>query len=51
MKANLAAALLSALWAASIEAAPTVDTTYRYTGPDIPTGDWVRRYLKRGIQN
>ncbi|KAK5230477.1 hypothetical protein LTR47_007619 [Exophiala xenobiotica] len=43
MKANVAAALLSALWAASVEAAPapTVDTTYDYQGPPIPIGDWV----------
>jgi acid phosphatase len=43
MKANVAAALLSALWAATVKAAPapTVDTTYGYRGPTIPVGDWV----------
>lgn len=35
------AVLLSGLWAVSTLAAPTVDTTFPYTGPAIPVGDWV----------
>lgn len=31
----------AALLAVASEAVPTVDTTYPYTGPDVPVGDWV----------
>ncbi|KAF5633554.1 acid phosphatase [Fusarium sp. NRRL 25303] len=29
------------IFAALIQAAPTVDETYQYNGPDVPIGDWV----------
>ncbi|KIH87748.1 hypothetical protein SPBR_05228 [Sporothrix brasiliensis 5110] len=35
----LAGAVLLA--ATGSHAAPTIDTTYPYTGPDVPVGDWV----------
>lgn len=31
----------AALLAVASEAVPTVDTTYPYTGPEVPVGDWV----------
>lgn len=36
-----AAALVLALSARPASAAPTVDTAYPYTGPEVPVGDWV----------
>ena len=33
--------LLGALSAVCVHAAPVVDTTYPYTGPAVPIGDWV----------
>jgi acid phosphatase len=36
-----ATALLLALSASLGAAAPTADTAYPYTGPDVPVGDWV----------
>ncbi|KAK4940754.1 hypothetical protein LTR10_019147 [Elasticomyces elasticus] len=41
MKYNTASVLLSSLLAIGTQALPTVDTTYPYTGPAIPVGDWV----------
>jgi acid phosphatase len=41
MKANTGSVLLYSLLAVGTQAAPTVDTTYPYTGPAIPVGDWV----------
>ncbi|RKL32467.1 Acid phosphatase [Fusarium proliferatum] len=32
---------LAGVFAALTQAAPTVDETYEYNGPDIPIGDWV----------
>lgn len=36
-----AAALFLALSGKPGAAAPAVDTTYPYTGPDVPVGDWT----------
>jgi hypothetical protein len=41
MKATIASALLGALSAICVHAAPVVDETYPYTGPAVPVGDWV----------
>ncbi|KAK6382242.1 hypothetical protein LTS17_004129 [Exophiala oligosperma] len=41
MKSRLTCATFYGLLAAVVKAAPTVDTTYAYTGPAIPVGDWV----------
>ncbi|KFZ20206.1 hypothetical protein V502_03272 [Pseudogymnoascus sp. VKM F-4520 (FW-2644)] len=42
MKTTTALFVLGALSAATNAApAPTVDTVYPYTGPDVPIGDWV----------
>jgi acid phosphatase len=43
MKASTTSALLSALAlsATGVVAVPDVDTTYPYTGPAVPIGDWV----------
>lgn len=40
LKTATASALLAAL-AFTATAKPTVDTTYPYTGPAVPIGDWV----------
>ena len=44
MKLN--AALVSAALLASVDAVPTVDESYPYTGPDTPVGDWVNPTVK-----
>lgn len=41
MKYQITCTALYGLLAATVKAAPTVDTTYAYTGPAIPVGDWV----------
>ncbi|KAL5337519.1 hypothetical protein BJX70DRAFT_399655 [Aspergillus crustosus] len=41
MKGATASAILVALSAAAAHARPAVDTSYLYTGPGIPIGDWV----------
>ena len=41
MKVTITSALVGALSAICVRAAPTVDTEYPYTGPAVPIGDWV----------
>jgi acid phosphatase len=41
MKTFTASALVGALSAICVQAAPTVDEAYPYTGPAIPIADWV----------
>ncbi|KAL6825324.1 Metallo-dependent phosphatase-like protein [Trichoderma camerunense] len=36
-----AASLLGAILAVVVDAAPTVDELYPYTGPKVPIGDWI----------
>jgi acid phosphatase len=39
MKATHASVLLAL--SAAVNARPTVDTEYAYTGPEVPVGDWI----------
>lgn len=41
MKTSTGLALLGAISAVSVHAAPVVDESYPYTGPEVPVGDWV----------
>ena len=41
MKATTTTAVLALAAAVHINAIPVVDTTYPYTGPAIPIGDWI----------
>ncbi|KAG5803551.1 hypothetical protein H9Q74_012958 [Fusarium xylarioides] len=43
--------LCAAIFAALAQAAPTVDETYPYNGPDIPIGDWVDHTIKGDKHN
>ncbi|TFB00806.1 Acid phosphatase [Trichoderma ghanense] len=38
--------LLGAMLAVAVDAAPTVDELYPYTGPKVPVGDWVDPTVK-----
>lgn len=38
--------LLGAILAVAVDAAPTVDELYPYTGPNVPVGDWIDPTVK-----
>ncbi|PTB62729.1 acid phosphatase [Trichoderma citrinoviride] len=40
------AALLGAILAVAVDAVPTVDELYPYTGPKVPVGDWIDPTVK-----
>lgn len=46
MKSVPTSALFGALLAITVEAAPTADELYPYTGPKIPVGDWIDPTVK-----
>jgi hypothetical protein len=41
MKSSTALTLLGALSGSVVNAIPTVDESYPYTGPEVPVGDWA----------